>query len=598
MSYNIPYYAQPDDLKPLTVDQLKPLSMDSLLSQHAAEAALTGYAPSSAMVADNSQLTSFTQLIPSPSASDDLTPSPKSSQSYLTGSAMHHSHAGVMSPPVSAVTSPSNASCSSPSAGSFMSAASPASSTTSADESAKIAKPATDLLKCKWLSCTSTFETAELLYTHLCEAHVGRKSTNNLSLSCRWDGCRVITVKRDHITSHIRVHVPLKPYKCDSCKKNFKRPQDLKKHVKTHADDSQPSAKSMDAHRADLPLLNSHNTPLDYGYPQYAQPRYKADYGQVDYAQPIDYNHPSMMYGQQPYKQYPQQFAGGFEQPQAAALPTSYSSYDMPETNSRKRGYDAALDLFEDIKRSRVTPTYNSNMAARLSTIEQLVGIAPYTNTPTYRQSQPQPQPVQSQPVQQDTLRQLPPFRSHQDLLDADQFFSQLSSSLPLNTKPVPDYNQNFTLPSNYGGYSQPLSPPVSSHSSVSPGLNVYPTISPAGTMAQDMNSHPSVNHPQLASRCDFQNNKRYAVGVMQRSSKLSAEDDLSSAMAKLDVSEKKEEIKEEDEEIKRHAEVIQRIRVLIAEMIKKAETSETKESEVVVKKEEKESVYPTIAAF
>ena len=49
--------------------------------------------------------------------------------------------------------------------------------------------------------------------------------------------CRTTTVKRDHITSHIRVHVPLKPHKCDFCGKAFKRPQDLKKHVKTHADD-------------------------------------------------------------------------------------------------------------------------------------------------------------------------------------------------------------------------------------------------------------------------------------------------------------------------------------------------------------------------
>jgi hypothetical protein len=32
--------------------------------------------------------------------------------------------------------------------------------------------------------------------------------------------------------------VPLKPHKCEFCGKAFKRPQDLKKHVKTHADDS------------------------------------------------------------------------------------------------------------------------------------------------------------------------------------------------------------------------------------------------------------------------------------------------------------------------------------------------------------------------
>src|SRR6478735_7187759 len=72
----------------------------------------------------------------------------------------------------------------------------------------------------------------DLLQEHICERHVGRKSTNNLNLTCQWNSCRTTTVKRDHITSHIRVHVPLKPHKCEFCGKSFKRPQDLKKHVK------------------------------------------------------------------------------------------------------------------------------------------------------------------------------------------------------------------------------------------------------------------------------------------------------------------------------------------------------------------------------
>ncbi|KAI9889112.1 MAG: hypothetical protein M1814_005773 [Vezdaea aestivalis] len=92
--------------------------------------------------------------------------------------------------------------------------------------------PKDEVQNCQWGTCTEKCQSAEQLYDHICERHVGRKSTNNLNLTCAWGTCRTTTVKRDHITSHIRVHVPLKPHKCDFCGKSFKRPQDLKKHVK------------------------------------------------------------------------------------------------------------------------------------------------------------------------------------------------------------------------------------------------------------------------------------------------------------------------------------------------------------------------------
>ncbi|KAJ9106094.1 hypothetical protein QFC21_001234 [Naganishia friedmannii] len=91
--------------------------------------------------------------------------------------------------------------------------------------------------QCKWQSCKHLADSPEDLYEHLCTFHIGRKSTNNLCLTCGWENCGVVCAKRDHITSHLRVHTPLKPHACGICNKTFKRPQDLKKHEKIHTEE-------------------------------------------------------------------------------------------------------------------------------------------------------------------------------------------------------------------------------------------------------------------------------------------------------------------------------------------------------------------------
>ncbi|PPQ67163.1 hypothetical protein CVT25_005764 [Psilocybe cyanescens] len=114
-------------------------------------------------------------------------------------------------------------------------AANPPSPTYDTDPPASPQDPQTH--KCLWGDCDQAFIDPETLYNHLCNDHIGRKSTNNLCLTCNWKDCGTTCAKRDHITSHLRVHTPLKPHVCEICKKSFKRPQDLKKHEKIHTEE-------------------------------------------------------------------------------------------------------------------------------------------------------------------------------------------------------------------------------------------------------------------------------------------------------------------------------------------------------------------------
>ncbi|RDX51859.1 hypothetical protein OH76DRAFT_1346022 [Lentinus brumalis] len=250
--------------------------------------------------------------------------------------------------------------------------------------------------RCQWLSCEKVLPDPEALYNHLCNDHIGRKSTGNLCLTCKWKDCGTTCAKRDHITSHLRVHTPLKPHVCDICKKPFKRPQDLKKHEKIHTEEHHAQHKHSKAitvvdpayssrvrgendkprtlvpphghhisgaraKSSSLPLSDSSSGP-DFGVLPTPSP-------ELDYApEAIAAHSRSQMYRVQP------------QLPTWEVLADELPNRSVPVSGSKRAFEYTVDDFFTDMKKRRVNPAYDPHMAARLSNLAYQQSLSATTN--------------------------------------------------------------------------------------------------------------------------------------------------------------------------------------------------------------------------
>ncbi|KAF7537753.1 hypothetical protein G7054_g3455 [Neopestalotiopsis clavispora] len=369
-------------------------------------------------------------------------------------------------------------------------ATTPATPSTAAAATAATTSSADESLVCRWGNCNERFTAAEPLYEHICERHVGRKSTNNLNLTCQWNSCRTTTVKRDHITSHIRVHVPLKPHKCDFCGKSFKRPQDLKKHVKTHADDS-VLVRSPDQHAGMGGGYRTQSKAPSSYYDHNGQIRTNA----APYGQPHPGGHPSGYYQHQPSS-----FGGPmYYQPISNRGDHIGYSAAAAEFDHRKRTFDVLNDFFGDVKRRGLDPASYHQVGQRLMPLH---GFA----NPEYL-----PAPAVAvgggggnagDPYTQHySLPPMPSVRTKSDLIQIDQILEQMQSTVyeNSNTAATAGVHQagSHYMPLGYRQSQPPAHTTAASQSSLPAYSHAHDAASPLTAVSSThSNGTPAVTPP------------------------------------------------------------------------------------------------------
>lgn len=352
---------------------------------------------------------------------------------------------------------------------------------------------------CLWTDCSMSFSDPEALYNHLCNDHIGRKSTNNLCLTCRWKDCGTTCAKRDHITSHLRVHIPLKPHICEICKKTFKRPQDLKKHEKIHTEEHHQQHKHSKAITVVDPVYtcgddNVHTPAHTDHSARLSVPRAKSQ------SSSPDSSHLGALPTPSPELGHPPAHVRGYQTPQNEMYIRNHQSspWDAIPTGS-KRSRDYAADFLTDVKKQRIAPSYDYDMAERLNLVSaQQMAYGAQSTSFNPRSIALEVRTPQELAAVNDFLltlardasgisRQQQAGNSQNASQDFDDFFDAVNleqfgldamagiatSHSPYSAHPTQTYSSNnsysvdrTTIPNQFGTYSNNNALPVYSHSS------------------------------------------------------------------------------------------------------------------------------------
>lgn len=450
--------------------------------------------------------------------------------------------------------------------------------------------------KCCWGFCGIIFETPEILYDHLCSDHVGRKSSNNLSLVCCWDNCGTRTVKRDHITSHLRVHVPLKPFHCYLCPKSFKRPQDLKKHSKVHEETHQKTLKKAQKKIKEEEKVKFPPFSLFPGQP------------------PQDIRYPTL--GNEMLQRSECFDSSSALHPTSGAdakkrMLENYSLTNLPVVNGILNDFNFT-GLQDSSKRPKMEPFYNVDMYNRLVNVEEHLGNG-NSHYPVY-----QPH------LTINNFNQAPPYQlahtfSSNNINEAEKFFSDLSASVDvqyqqMSNQPVatpPTINQAFS-------FNQPLYPIlpqfltrpgeaqdhfVGSHNTgftssyphvnrqlgaIYPGSS-FPLSSDLSGISSTQKSGKKLEEKETESEQEAKNEQK----------ETRTDDDLAAAMKNTSLADNNTF---DLETVKKHREMLRMVCQYLSALQRglnaDKQKDNTKVTKSVTKKKQEQSLYPTISAF